>query len=136
MRPTTKRKNTANGPGRQKVRIEFHAEHAEQVQLAGTFNDWRPDTTPMLAVGGGRWGKELMLPSGRYEYLFVVDWEWKCDPARAERAPNPFGTLNSVLKVRGSHEPALPRSKPTSGASRPDGKCRMDKYPATSNIMI
>lgn len=96
---TTKSKKTKNGPDPQKIRIEFHAEHAQRVSIAGTFNDWRPDATPMLAMGEGRWVKELMLPPGRYEYLFMVDGEWKCDPAAAEEVLNPYGTCNSVLQV-------------------------------------
>ena len=83
------------------LRIEFHDERAQAVAIAGTFNDWRPEATPMLAMGEGRWVKELVLPPGRYEYLLVVDGAWKCDPAAAEQVPNPFGTKNSVLMVRG-----------------------------------
>jgi hypothetical protein len=58
-----------------------------------------PDATPMLALGNGRWVNEVMLPPGRYEYLFFVDREWKCDPAAPEQVPNLFGTHNSVLEV-------------------------------------
>jgi 1,4-alpha-glucan branching enzyme len=102
MKPTTKRKKTKGGPVTQKVRIDFHDEHAQQVSLAGTFNDWRPDAAPMLSLGDGRWVKELMLPPGRYEYLFVVDGEWRPDPAAVEQVLNAFGTRNSVLEVPAS----------------------------------
>ena len=84
------------------LRIEFHDERAQAVAIAGAFNDWRPEATPMVAIAEGRWIKELVLPPGRYEYLLVVDGEWKCDPAAAEQVPNPFGTKNSVLIVRGA----------------------------------
>ena len=43
--------------------------------------------------------KELALPPGRYEYRLVVDGESMPDPLVHETAPNPFGGLNSVLKV-------------------------------------
>mgnify|MGYP000997814987 CR=1 FL=1 len=92
------------------VCIEFHDEHAQQVGLAGTFNDWRPDAAPMLSLGDGRWVKELMLPPGRYEYLLVVDGEWKCDPLVMEQVPNPYGTNNSVLEVPAT-SPAKPRTE-------------------------
>lgn len=53
----------------------------------------------MVAVGQGRWRKDLVLPPGRYEYRLVVDNEWIADPLALESAPNPFGGVNSVLNV-------------------------------------
>ncbi len=53
----------------------------------------------MVALGDGRWMKELVLPPGRYEYLYVVDGRWQPDPGAAERVPNPFGGENGVLIV-------------------------------------
>ena len=94
--------------------MEFHDEQAQAVAIAGTFNDWRPEATPMLGVGEGRWVKELVLPPGRYEYLLVVDGEWKCDPAAPERVPNPFGTKNSVLEV--------PATRPGTRGPEPSSK--------------
>lgn len=81
------------------VRIEFRHEQAQAVFIAGTFNDWQPSVTPMIALGGGRWVKELSLPPGRYEYRFVVDGEWVSDAAAADHTPNPHGSFNSVLHV-------------------------------------
>lgn len=104
MKNTTKSKKNKRKPDPQKIRIEFHAEQAQQVSLAGTFNEWRPDVSPMLAVGGGRWVKELMLSPGRYEYRLVVDGRWICDPAAAEKVPNPFDGDNAVLIVDNQYE--------------------------------
>lgn len=81
------------------VRIEFHHEQAQAVFIAGPFNDWNSNTSPMIALGNGRWVKELALPPGRYEYRFVVDGQWICDPAAAEQVPNSYGDFNSVLIV-------------------------------------
>jgi hypothetical protein len=53
----------------------------------------------MVSVGHGRWRKELVLPAGTYEYRFVADGEWMADPLVVETAPNPFGGVNSILKV-------------------------------------
>lgn len=83
----------------QAVQIEFHHEQAQAVFIAGTFNDWRPTVTPMIARGGGRWVKELALPPGRYEYLLVVDGVWVCDPSAPEQVSNPHGGCNSVLNI-------------------------------------
>ena len=81
------------------VRIEFHHEQAQAVFIAGTFNDWNPNTTPMIALEDGRWIKELSLSSSRYEYRLVVDGEWVNDPAATEQVTNPHGSFNSVLHI-------------------------------------
>jgi 1,4-alpha-glucan branching enzyme len=81
------------------VRIEFHREQAQAVFIAGTFNDWNANTTSMIALGEGRWVKELVLPPGRYEYRVIVDGQWTCDPAAAEQVSNSYGDFNSVLNV-------------------------------------
>ena len=83
----------------QKVRIEFHDEKAQSVSIAGTFNDWQPTATSMIAMGDGRWVKELALPPGRYEYRLVVDGEWISDPSASEQVSNSYGGQNSVLIV-------------------------------------
>jgi len=69
------------------------------VCLAGTFNDWHPGATDMIALGNGRWAKELALPPGTYEYRLVVNGEWMADPHAPESAPSPFGGVNSILRV-------------------------------------
>ena len=83
----------------QNLQIEFHDAHAQEVCIAGTFNDWHPAATPMLHLNHERWVKVLSLPPGRYEYQLVVDGKWICDPAATEQVPNPFGGCNGVLTV-------------------------------------
>ncbi len=90
-----------NGNGRHAVHVEFSHPTATAVAIAGTFNDWRPEATPMVAMGEGRWLKELVLPPGTYEYLFVVDGRWLADPLAHATTPNPFGGVNSVVTVPG-----------------------------------
>ena len=65
MKKQMKHKN-GNGQETQRIRIEFMDAKATEVAIAGTFNDWRPDTTQMVALGGGLWLKELALSSGFY----------------------------------------------------------------------
>ena len=72
---------------------------ARQVNLAGNFNGWRPETTPMKNTGAGKWVVRLMLRSGQYEYRFLVDGRWSEDPQAAQRAANPHGGYNSVFTV-------------------------------------
>lgn len=83
----------------QTVHVEFHDGQAQMVCIAGSFNDWHPSATPMLHMSHDRWVKELALPSGRYEYRFVVDGQWVSDPTANDYVPNPHGGHNSVLVV-------------------------------------
>jgi hypothetical protein len=92
------------------VHIEFAHATATTIGIAGSFNDWRPELTPMIPVGEGRWAKELALPPGTYEYCVVVDGAWMADPLAKETVPNPFGGLNSVLRVGGPGLSEAPRS--------------------------
>lgn len=94
-----KRSNNGNQNGTHRIRIEFTHPTATEVAIAGTFNDWRPDATQMVSLGDGRWLKELTLSPGVYQYRLVVDGAWMPDPSANETAPNPFGGINSVLKV-------------------------------------
>jgi 1,4-alpha-glucan branching enzyme len=86
------------------------APEAKNVFLAGTFNGWDPTSIPMDSRNDGSWGIELELAPGSYEYKFIIDGVWSCDPASesTERAvscvPNPFGTMNYVIEVRESAE--------------------------------
>ena len=81
------------------VCLEFIRPEAQEVCIAGSFNDWHPSATPMIRLKDGKWAKELSLAPGRYEYRFVVDGQWVDDPAAKDFAPNPFGAANAVLVV-------------------------------------
>lgn len=99
-----KTNNKANGKAARKpqakpVHLEFTHPTAVHVHVAGSFNEWRPEVSPMIPVGAGRWAKELALPPGAHEYCLVVDGDWRPDPQARETVPNPFGGLNSVLRV-------------------------------------
>jgi hypothetical protein len=55
----------------------------------------------------GRWGVTLDLVPGYYEFKFVVDGAWCCEPGLPEPAqtctgcvPNRFGTMNCKMEVR------------------------------------
>jgi len=90
-----------------RVHLEFIDPVAGSVCLAGTFNDWRPNVTPMIHIGAGRWVKALALPPGSYEYRLVVDGEWKPAPRAGETIANPFCGFNSVLEVSPPVSPKL-----------------------------
>ena len=74
---------------------------AENVQIAGDFNNWQPEKTPMQKVGdSGVWQVEEKLPVGRYRYRLVVDGQWQQDPYNEQTELNPFGDFDSVVEVK------------------------------------
>ena len=93
-------------PAREETFFCYVAPDARGVFLAGTFNDWDPAATPMLRDDGGRWTLFLDLAPGTYEYKFVVDDAWCCEPGCCEAreggracVPNAFGTMNGTVTV-------------------------------------
>jgi len=83
----------------QEVVLALRAPEASVVQVAGTFNGWRPEANPSERTEAGEWSARLRLKSGLYEYRFVADGVWIDDPRATLTTSNPHGGLNSVLKV-------------------------------------
>jgi 1,4-alpha-glucan branching enzyme len=88
-----------NGPKVNHVSLELVKPDAKTVCVAGSFNEWKPEKTPLVSLGNGRWVGDLTVKPGRHEYLFVVDGQWLPDPNARESVANPFGGKNSVLIV-------------------------------------
>jgi 1,4-alpha-glucan branching enzyme len=69
---------------------------AGQVELAGDFTGWAPMAMEMK---NGRFEASTRLDPGEHQYRFIVDGQWVSDPAAAGEVPNPFGGMNSVVRV-------------------------------------
>lgn len=89
-----------------KTTISCAAPTAAAVYVAGTFNNWNPDALPLKRNDAGHWSVDLNLAPGRYEFKFVVDGQWCCEPGcEGEHrgcpkcVPNEHGTMNRVLEV-------------------------------------
>lgn len=95
---TTKKTTSPRSPGKKRVRLSYEAPNASSVAVTGTFCGW-DDGVPLKKDGSGRWKTTLTLPSGEYQYRFLVDGEWRDDPNCTEKAPNRFGTVNCILHV-------------------------------------
>jgi len=89
--------STAPKPGC--ITLELIKPGASRVMVAGSFNGWKPEESPLKPEGNGVWTGNLEVKPGRHEYLFVVDGSWMPDPKARENVANPFGGLNSVLTV-------------------------------------
>ena len=72
---------------------------ARKVQLAGSFNDWKP--VAMRKQKDGAFAFLATIPPGTYEYKFIVDGQWVVDPDNSAWALNPYGAMNSVANVEG-----------------------------------
>lgn len=97
---------TASPP---RTRFTCTAPAAKAVFVAGTFNDWNPTATPLKRGPKGVWSADIELAPGRYEFKFLVDGVWCCEPSCdephdgcAKCVPNAFGTMNRVIEVGGS----------------------------------
>jgi hypothetical protein len=83
-----------------RTQIQLQAPAASSVKLAADFTDWEKSPLEMSRNDGGIWIASVPLSPGDYAYRFIVDGEWFDDPAPIEILPNPFGTVNSVIRVR------------------------------------
>lgn len=82
------------------VVFSVYCPNASVVQLAGDFNNWQPQQSPMRrADKKDYWETRLSLQPGRYCYRFVVDGKWRQDSSNNSSEANPYGELNSVLLV-------------------------------------
>lgn len=87
------------------VHFEITDVFACRVCIAGSFNNWKPDETEMIPLGGGKWTKDLPLSPGTYEYRLVIDGKWVTDPNARRTVPNSFGQPNSLLIVSPQQSP-------------------------------
>lgn len=99
---TPVRAESSDRPSREVV-VQFRANDATDVRIAGDFNGWVPDKgvrSMIQSEGIARvWTKILQLPPGTYEYRYVVDGEWQADPENPHTVDGPVGNKNSVLIV-------------------------------------
>ncbi|MCD4691233.1 hypothetical protein K8S17_07210 [bacterium] len=75
---------------------------AGTIHLAGAFNAWSTDATPMADDDGdGIWTVVIELEPGSYEYKFVIDGgaQWVADSGNSESVPDPYGGQNSLVVV-------------------------------------
>ena len=81
------------------VEFRFYRPRAAQVLLAGTFNGWRPDATPMRKDPAGWWRVVLDLTPGVYQFRYLADGQWFTDHAANGIEHTRLG-CNSLLLVQ------------------------------------
>ena len=70
---------------------------SKQVFLAGDFNGWDPQSSPMTRRAN-KFSKSIKLAPGQYQYKFLVDGVWHADPS-APLAVSSLGSTNNVIYV-------------------------------------
>jgi 1,4-alpha-glucan branching enzyme len=74
--------------------------------LAGDFNGWNPQSTPMTREPGGWWSCRLQLNPGTYQFRYLGDGEWFTDYAAFGLERTPFGWNSVITVTRGGRSAA------------------------------
>ncbi len=82
-----------------KTRFLYHSETANNVSVAGTFNNWTGGRDTLHYDGKGNWITDLELKPGYYQYKLVVDGVWIPDPGNEWKINDGGDNFNSILKV-------------------------------------
>jgi glycosidase len=73
---------------------------AERIVVAGSFNHWSRDATPLVRGADGIWRGDAVLSPGVHEYKFVLDGTtWLADPRNPDVVDDQNGGVNSVLRL-------------------------------------
>ncbi|MEM9295314.1 MAG: AAA family ATPase [Planctomycetota bacterium] len=87
------------------------ADAGRRLAIAGDFNGWSPDRTPMLRdETTGAWRAVVTANPGRYRYRLVIDGRWQPDPHNPDVEANPFGEPNNVVEL--DEQPAADLAQP------------------------
>ena len=80
-------------------RFVIYQPAAEQIELTGSFTDWR--ALPMQAIGSsGYWELRLDIPKGEHRFSYIVDGDERLpDPTVPAREKDDFGGANSILII-------------------------------------
>ena len=72
---------------------------AKQVQLTGSFIDWR--RLPLRKAGtSGYWEVTLDLPAGEHRFSYILEGDKRlADPTILAREKDDFGGENSIIEV-------------------------------------
>jgi hypothetical protein len=84
--------------GNTTFRLKGHAD-ARIVNLAGSFNDWKPSTI-VCGKEGADWVCRIDLKPGKYFYKFIVDGNWIIDPSNPNTEDDGHGNVNSVMEKK------------------------------------
>ena len=91
-------KKAAKKATARKVTFSFYSPLSGSVELAGEFNKWNPAKTALTKNDDGVWSTVVDLKPGAYQYKFVFDGSWECDP-QAQQVEAEHG-MNNIIEVK------------------------------------
>ena len=80
------------------VEFAFFRPQANQVFVAGDFNQWKEGELSMTPSDDGYWTARMRLPAGEFKFRYCADGAWYADYAAFGVEPGRFG-LDSVVRV-------------------------------------
>lgn len=81
------------------VLFTYNDKFAQQVTVAGTFNNWEKNDFPLQKNKNGIWSGYVQIPKGEYYYKFVVDGLWKYDVQNPDSIDDGSGDYKSHLVI-------------------------------------
>lgn len=99
-------------PPRGTTRLTIRAPDAQEVEVAGDWDDWQ--LVPAIRADNGVWYADLRVPPGQYRYAFRIDGRTWRVPDGAVAVDDGFGGKSAYVTVRGasatdSHDPGEER---------------------------
>ncbi|MET0458912.1 MAG: glycoside hydrolase family 13 [Ilumatobacteraceae bacterium] len=93
----------ARADGLVEITFRLPADHpAAPVGVAGAFNGWRWDVTPLVTDGADLVATAVVAAGARYEFRYrTADERWFNDESADDYVPNEFGGVNCVVDLTG-----------------------------------
>ncbi|MET0326232.1 MAG: isoamylase early set domain-containing protein [Ilumatobacteraceae bacterium] len=94
----------ARADGLVEITFRLPVDHpAAPVGVAGTFNGWEWQATPLVADGDHLVASTVVTTGGRYEFRYrTADGRWFNDESADDYVPNEFGGVNCVVDLTAS----------------------------------
>ncbi len=86
------------------VKFSFESPSAENVSIAGDFNNWTPGKDFLYKNSEGIWEVTYPLKAGKYEYKFFIDGSWSDGPNLTVELKEKDGKL-FIPRQKGSPTP-------------------------------
>lgn len=83
-----------------KVTFTVPAKEANEVVVAGNWNEWNTTAEPLKKLKNGTFKTTVDLETGSsYEFKYIVDGQWQNDEQADAYAWNDFASENGVLNL-------------------------------------